>query len=314
MAEIDKFKTNKRMKKLFLLLFMFAFLANIQFCQVNAQPYKSIFGNNSTGWNISFESADWYGTDSLVAISDTVIDAMNYKIIEQRSPNFNEHQKYYVREDTNSGKYYLRSANDLQKENLFMDLGLNVGDTFVIRNSPFYTGDSLEILVDSVYYINNLKVIKTNYQLNIGSLEYMRFYESIGPNNGLIYLCQAMHYNFVLQCHFKEDTLFFHNPSGRAEVSPCYTFYIVSVPEQEKKAVIKTIYPNPTNSLLNIEFSEMSTGKVLLYNIYGEIVYENKFNNIMSLIEVNVNDFDPGYYFLKFFSNSIEYQVGFVKL
>jgi len=298
-----------------LLLFLFALLANIHFCQINAQPYKSLFGNNSTSWNISFEQGNWYDTDSLVAISDTVIDAMNYKIIEQMSYVFYEPQKYYVREDTNSGKYYIRSVSDLQKEILFMDLSLNVGDTFFITNCPFYTGDSLGILVDSVYYINNLKVIKTNYQLYIGPLEYIRFYESIGPNNGLNYLYQAymIHSHFILQCNFKDDTLCFHNPSGRRETWPCHTSYAVSVPEQEKMSIVKSVYPNPTNSLLNIELSEMFSGNLLLYNIYGQLVYESTVENILNY-EINVNDLEPGYYFLKLFSNSTKYQVGFVKL
>lgn len=301
------------MKKQRLFICILALMAIVNCFDSKAQTaYKSIFGNNSTNWNISFEQGNWYDTDSLVAISDTVIDAMNYKIIEQRSYDFYEHQKYYVREDTNSGKYYIRSANDLQKENLFMDLGLNVGDTFVIRNSPFYTGDSLEILVDSVYYINNLKVIKTNYQSD-GQQGFIRFYESIGPNNGLNYLYQThmIHSLFILQCNFKDDTLYFHNPSGRVENWPCHTSFGVSVPEYERK-IIKNIYPNPTNSLLNLEFNSEFSGTLIIYNTYGQIVIKKEIKDSPNL-QINVGDLPSGVYLIALKSDTINVHTSFVK-
>jgi len=308
------------MKKQRLFICILAVMAIVNCFDSKAQTaYKSIFGNNSTSWNISFEQGNWYGTDSLVAISDTVIDAMNYKIIEQRSYDFYEHQKYYVREDTNSGKYYIRSTNDLQKENLFMDLGLNVGDTFVIRNPSFYNGgllymgDTVKILVDSVYYVNNLKVIKTNYQLYIGPLEYLRFYESIGPNNGLNYLyeVQMSHSLFALQCHFKDDTLYFHNPSGRVENRPCHTSFGVSVLEYERN-IIKYVFPNPTNSLLNLDFNSEFSGTLIIYNTYGQIVIKKELKNSPNQ-QINVGDLPSGVYLIALKSDTINVHASFVK-
>ncbi len=302
------------MKKQQQFICILALIAIVSCIDSKAQTaYKSIFGNNSTGWNVSFEQGNWYDTDSLVATSDTVINSMNYKIVEQQSYDFYEHQKYYVREDTNSGKYYIRSKNDLQKETIFMDLSLNVGDTFVIRNSPFYTGDSLEILVDSVYYLNNLKVIKTNCPIYAGSPDFIRFYESIGPNNGLNYLYQAswVHANYSLQCHFKEDTLYFHNPSGRAEIRPCYTSYGVSVPEYEKK-IIKNVYPNPTNGWLNLEFNSDFSGTLIIYNTYGQIAIKKEMKNSPNQ-QVNVSDLQSGIYLITLYSDKINVHTSFVK-
>jgi hypothetical protein len=74
-----------------------------------------------------------------------------------------------------------------------------------------------------------------------------------------------------------------------------------------------SIFPNPTNSLLNIELNERFSGEILIYDIYGKLLYENKVDNISNPV-INLNDFYSGYYYLKLFSNKTKYQVGFIKL
>lgn len=301
------------MKKL-LFLFMLALLANVQFCQVNAQPYKSIFGNNSTSWNISFEQGDWYSTDSLRFVSDTIINTMNYKIIQDFCSHHPVDRKFYVREDTINGKYYIRTNMEINNEYLFMDLGLNVGDTFFIRQNSYFFPDSIAI-VNSINYINNLKVITTNLPIRYLSTQlggFLTFIESTGPNNGINFLFQSyfadMSYGLI--CHFKDDTLFYHN-NDAWESRPCFLEGGGFV--QEFSSVIKSVYPNPTNSLLTIELNEIFTGNILLYNVFGQLVYEDKVENIGNY-EIDVHGFEPGYYFVKLFSDRTKYQVGFVKL
>jgi hypothetical protein len=303
------------MKKLLLLtllssLFLFGYNPVLK-----AQPYKSIFGNNSTIWTVSFEQGDWYGSDSLKLVSDTIINSMNYKTVQDYCYYHSAAvRKFYIREDTINGKYYIRNNVDIDNEYLFMDLGLNVGDTFFIHQNSYFFPDSLAI-VNSISYINNLKVITTNLSiryLSTQSSTFLTFIESIGPNNGINYLFQN-HYAdkaYGLVCHFKDDTLFYHN-NDAWESRPCFLEGGGFV--KEFCSIIKSIYPNPTNSLLNIELSKMYTGNILLYNIYGQLVYEGKVDSIMNHV-INVNDLEPGYYFLKLFSNRTKYQVGFIKL
>jgi len=297
-----------------LLLFLFALLANIHFCQVNAQPYKSLFGNNSTCWNVSLQGVDWYGTDSLRFVSDTIINSMNYKTVQDYSHYHSvADRRFYIREDTINGKYFIRNNVDIDNEYLFMDLGLNVGDTFFIHQNSYFYPDSLAI-VNSIGYINNLKVITTNLPVNYYSIQsgtYLTFMESTGPNIGINYFFQNNgNNNYGLICHFKDDTLFYHNNEA-SESRPCFLEWGGFV--KEYSSIIKSIYPNPTNSLLNIELSEMFSGNLLLYNIYGQLVYESEVDNIHNHT-VCVNDLESGYYYLKLFSNSAKYQVGFVKL
>jgi len=240
-----------------------------------------------------------YLTDSLFTTGDTIIDMMNYKIIFREAfESFLNYGKYYIREDTNSGKYYIRRSIDLLNEYLFMDLSLNVGDTFIIHNNPFFF-DSIAV-ADSVFYIANLKVIKTDYQIyTLGSENNLIFHESIGPNNGLCYLFQGggdfyWTYYYTLLCQFKDDTLYYHNTSA-FESGPCYFFgggYI-----EENDFFIKNIYPNPFTNNLIFEFKKPFTDVTLrIYNSMGALAAIKNAQNC-DRIEVNTTSFSSGIYF-----------------
>ncbi len=278
-----------------------------------AQPYKSIFGSNSTVWNVSFIGGDWYGTDSLRVTADTVINLYNYKIVEI-SNLYNIPQKLYVREDTNSGKYYIRNQDDLQNESLFMDISLNVGDTFVIHNSPYFFLDSTAV-VDSVKYVNNLKVIKTNLPiqtLDFSQTKYLYFYESVGPSNGLSYIFQSYNYRngFELICNFRDDTLYFHNPSA-FESEFCRAWGGGYVPEF-KNSIVKNVYPNPTSSQLNISFNSNYSGTLSIKNLLGQTILVEIISDKTSH-QIDVSGFANGLYVISLKSENGVIHSSFIK-
>jgi hypothetical protein len=302
------------MKKQRLFICILALMALVNCFESKAQTaYKSIFGNNSTSWNISFEQGDWYGTDSLRFVSDTVINLMNYKTIQVFGTS-NHNEKYYVREDTVYGKYYIRNNIDINNEQLFMNMGLNVGDTFIIHQNSYFAPDSLAI-VDSIVYINNLKVIKTNlpiYMLGHNQSEHLCFMESIGPNNGLNYLFQSffINRNFGLICHFKDDTLYYHN-SQAFESRPCFFQGGGFVPEYEN-SILKTIYPNPAQDIINLEFNSEFSGTLIIYNTYGQIAIKKELKNSPNQ-QIHVGDLPSGVYMIALKSDIINVHTSFVK-
>lgn len=282
---------------------------------ISAQPYKSIFGNAKTCWNISFEQGDWYNTDSLIATTDTIINSLVYQIIEQPTGYFYKFQKYYIREDTNTGKYYIRNIYEMQNEYLFMDLSLQIGDTFIIHNRSYFSPDSIAV-VDSVYYINDsLKVIRTNHNITtIGSLDnYLCFYESIGPNNGINYMFQELfiHFHYFLLCQFKNDTLYFHNPLA-FETEPCHFSDGGYVPENDG-LLLGNIYPNPVNQTVNLVFIKNYTGTIIINNLLGEtLVKEYIFGK--EFCTIDVTDLPSGIYIISLLTEKNQDNLKIIKL
>jgi alpha-tubulin suppressor-like RCC1 family protein len=70
-----------------------------------------------------------------------------------------------------------------------------------------------------------------------------------------------------------------------------------------------TIYPNPTNSILNINNDNIVFDKITISDLYGKIVFESKLN----LSEINVSNLASGMYIIQGFSYENNYNSKFVK-
>ncbi len=68
-----------------------------------------------------------------------------------------------------------------------------------------------------------------------------------------------------------------------------------------------SIYPNPSNGLININFSTMSPDEVTIrvYNTIGQLVFysEKIFNNLQAIIDLHNQS--HGIYFLEISSNQV---------
>jgi hypothetical protein len=68
-----------------------------------------------------------------------------------------------------------------------------------------------------------------------------------------------------------------------------------------------SIYPNPSNGLININFSTMSPDEVTIrvYNTVGQLVFysEKIFNNLQAIIDLHNQS--HGIYFLEISSNQV---------
>lgn len=59
------------------------------------------------------------------------------------------------------------------------------------------------------------------------------------------------------------------------------------------------IYPNPTNSILNIENPKNQKSELQIFNTNGQLVKYERFNQSSNKISVNIENFNKGIYFIK---------------
>ena len=61
--------------------------------------------------------------------------------------------------------------------------------------------------------------------------------------------------------------------------------------------ILTKIYPNPTSKLLFIELEKESNGDILMYDIKGKLVLQDKFQN-QKIKQLDISTFSPGNYLL----------------
>jgi alpha-tubulin suppressor-like RCC1 family protein len=71
-----------------------------------------------------------------------------------------------------------------------------------------------------------------------------------------------------------------------------------------------TVYPNPTTSILNIRGNNnLVFNKIIITNLYGKIVFENKVDST----QINIENLASGLYIIQAFSEESSYQNKFIK-
>ena len=68
---------------------------------------------------------------------------------------------------------------------------------------------------------------------------------------------------------------------------------------EEDLTDIFTIYPNPTSTEIHLKFTKLTSGKIQVFNVLGNIFYEVELKNKMGL-NIDISNFQKGVYFLKF--------------
>ena len=211
---------------------------------------------------------------------DTLIDNLLYKKISEKiliSPTTFD-SAYYgaLREDIPAKKVYFK-GKDWKQEKLLFNFELKVGDTI----KGWYSLDSLP---DSTYFVvKNIKKVKYNtfsliernlYELEAFKLPTWAFtfprictlYEGIGFSTGLF---KSPMWNTKYKRQFRQSCFY----DGIVELSDCER--ITSIEEENSQHSSLTIYPNPTNELLNIQ-APKPISKLVVYQSNGTKVLESK--------------------------------------
>lgn len=256
-----------------------------------AQPYQSIFGQESTEWYIASRNLGmekFMGTDTA-----RVIKIFQYEGYTWHKVHFPKHFNLLdLREVLDSGRVYGRLANydtvNLdENEYLLFDMSLNQGDTFKF----LLDYEFIDIPVDTVYYENGRKIIDFYWPIGFDSVQTaLKFIEGIGPSNSLDELMTHDGYpsNTTL-CSYKDGQMVYNSGllGGRC------TLEWVGIEEmlhQEFK-----VWPNPVDDFLQLEIPEGKNVNARIFDVTGKVVFQL----INPKNEINVTKLIPGMYFIK---------------
>ena len=286
------------MKTKITILFFLILYGNYSYSQ-----YKSVFGEDTTQWNVTYIIPDMMPTVLYKAFGDTIINEKNYKHLYQgfwyySADNYDNYG--YLREDTTTGKLWFLSLED-NNEQLMMDLSLTKGDTFVFPMDIQYT-------VDTVYYQDGKKYISFYGY----SYESIYFIEGIGPTNFLffdeVYSDMSVYNDAAeLRCKFDDNVLVYHNQ----EYDNCVD---TTVGISEKQINNFIVYPNPAGNFITIQFDNIDKNypyKIEFYNSMGLRVLERIIDDNEPIYLQNI---PSGIYFLRVSTNTELFLSKFIKL
>jgi hypothetical protein len=269
--------------------------------------YKSIFGNDTTRWHVFEMAADAGGTYDIYTYSDTLIHKLPYHKIYWDYMGFSgDHSHSYpskggfIYEDTLIGKYYF-TYMDYQGnvyDVLFMDMSLEKGDTFkIVHDFRYYWRDTVE--VDTVYYIDNRKIIEFNW-VHFSSIhggdynQKLKFIEGIGPSNG--FYMSIRDYSpetFSLLCKFENSEKIYSTADDDGDC------YFVGGGSVEDKVLEKhiIIYPNPATEKVSIEISDFNAERLFcnVYNVLGQMIQSMPIISNITELKIEQRGF---YYFV----------------
>jgi len=279
-------------KKIYFLFLILIFSATTE--KSFSQNYLSLFGDTSTTWDVILSGAcDNICSQTVTVTGDTTINSNTYKVISGLQG--------FVREDTVLGKVWFYDT-DNSTEYLVMDLGLNLGDTFDI----YFSNVAMPMIVDSVYYVNNLKRVRLNAWTAMCSLdEKITFIEGSGTTAGLSYQrhLNGNTVNSYMLCHHKNEV----KVSGNILFNDSCSYCSVGIAENNSAAKTVKISPNPVQNLLTINFpspSPPASGGVTIavYDVAGrKIVLPTTFIN--NKAELTTTTLPNGIYLLQIINN-----------
>lgn len=165
-----------------------------------------------TNWNadeFKATSQEVFQTSSKIGKIDTT-GYIYYKLNTSLSFNLKgkDQKQFFIRQDSTTGKVFIRSFMDETEEFLLYDFNLEVGDSFKSVLTNQLTGDLIVTKVENVGTDNNpVRMIEARLGGN-GTL--FKFIEGIGSLNGfLVNLPMDVMKGSVLKCYHVKDELIY---------------------------------------------------------------------------------------------------------
>lgn len=273
--------------------------------QVMAQPYKSMFGKDSTEWVINWYNLDDFDNYSSIYVEkDTLVNGYTYKklVIEYFTPS--EYDGLF-REDTITGKVWYRPVSPISAEDtaamLAFDFNLEEGDSFDISNMALYPGPFYST-VDSVKYIDGVKHIYFNAEYEWAPnpsaypSEPFTMIEGIGGNMGPLWKKEAGELRGqYLMCSYKDGERTSYENIRYERLCP--TIW-TGIPAQTFRPFKLILYPNPTSDYFRIK--GLGKGEVKRLEIFDYMGRKVKvLENPQFDHRVDVIDFPAGLYLLR---------------
>jgi len=314
------------MKKISFILFSFL-LCFSSF----AQPYKSYFGEEYTKWYVHYPGWEYFYSEAYLSCCSrtALIDTLTYQCLFQLTP-YNKDLitvpenwtcNAYFREDRNTGQLFFRyydTWNEIMfPEFIVSDMSVQKGDSVPLYMylNPHVSFEWIDIvvidenkiyaIVDSVYYLDDLKHIRTSAKYrNFGysRCDTLMFVETFGANispfldlnpffamhsDAPIYTCYETESNLI---HFKDSE------------GVCF-WYAYGI--KDKKNHLK-IRESIMDGILTLFFEENFSGQINLLDFTGKILLQKNVSN-QTNYNINVDRFPKGIYILSLQNNSNEF-------
>ncbi len=264
--------------KTFLLCIIFGLITGFAV----AQPYKSMFGSDSTRWRVLRTSTIGSPIEVNYNVQkDTTVGSLAYKKV------VSVYSEYLFREDLDSGKVWYRQLGCDTEDYLYMDYTVQKMDTF--RKDWKSLGDTSNI-VDSVFMLNGRKHFQLKFFDGILN-EHYGYTEGIGWNTGLQYYsqCPSASGDRYTLCVYQDGVQVYTNKYFKGNCSP------VKI-EDLKKSEFK-ISPNPATSAFIIKYAYQRPFKLRITNSVGQLVYQKKCSGL-NQENVHIGDWISGVYFV----------------
>ncbi len=303
---------------------IFIFVCIFCLCATNVQAqYKSFFADSTWEYSFAYPMTCYmqdYDPENLGACTNTShvlfrkedtirVDGILYYHKDYSydpSVYWTACYDHYIREDTLTGRLFRYDPKN-QTEYLLCDMSLNAGDTFHLFDQHYDDGihsywdldeTNGDYLVDTVYYVNDLKMLELH---RIGKDSYLicqgrynisfRFMESIGPMYG-IGAVQPSGEKFepILLCLHKDDTLYYMTH----EDLRCHQEGAAGITTYDD--AIMNIYPNPASDKITVSFENGTAedGNLYLTDIMGRILWQGKVTD--NLQTISIHGYAPGLY------------------
>lgn len=243
-----------------------------------SQNYLSLFGNNSTNWDIIPAGyCDVLCSQTFAVNGDTTIGSKTYKVLSGGMGGF-------LREDIVQGKAWYFDPF-FNSEYLIMDFNLNLGDPFNIYD---YFNMPSPCLVDSIYYINGKKFVRINALTIMCSLtEKITFIEGSGTTAGFSYQRNFNGFSVpsYMLCHHKDGI----KVAGNNLIPDSCSICDVGIAKKNPIGNPVRIFPNPAFDELKVEVDPISTGDSFLSisDLIGRQLYTEKVKQQVTTIDIS---------------------------
>ena len=257
------------------------------------QNYLSIFGNENTTWEQPFCNLDQAEVQQQFSEQEVLLGAQMYRQIGTIIPNGISYDMNgissngYAREDLEFGKAWfagtVESAQGIDTvEYLIMDLSLELGDEFIIYE---FGGFENIVYVDSVYFFNGLKHVRTTHQFWSND-DPLTFIEGVGTNYGIGYMHNYLNMCPCLISINKDVNLVYTN-------FDCQPDIVGTTDLSVESSII--ISPNPSSDYITIQ-TDLLGFTYQITNLKGEEVLKGK--SISSSLKLDVSGLDMNWYII----------------
>jgi hypothetical protein len=275
------------MKSLYLLSFL------LLMPLLSQAQYKSVFGKKSTSWNVLTEIADGNNTDSINCSEDSLVNGKSYKLVEHRYSIL-----CLIREDTVTGRVWILQKGKA-KEDLVMDLNLQIGDSFPLFYDPSFD-TTYNVRVVSILHKDNRKYISFDIRNTLDSNYFM---EGIGPSVGFFYKIVYGYPDYFggedyLLCAYKDSDRVYVNNSFNSKVRGRCRVSFAGLKEEPIQKSLE-IYPNPAASSINFQFNntEAIASSVYVYDQLGRLA--DKVITNTNIIQISKGNKPAGIYYYR---------------